>query len=54
MFRRALAVIISVILWSSATGYQPARAQAPDATRAAEEARAAVRRLGVGSKTRVR
>lgn len=53
MFRRALALIISGILWSSAIGYQSARAQAPEATRAAEESRAAVQRLGVGTKTRV-
>ena len=53
MFRRALALMISGILWSSAIGYQSARAQAPEATRAAEESRAAVQRLGVGTKTRV-
>ena len=53
MFRRALAVMISGIFCSSAFGYQPARAQAPGATRAAEETRAAVRGMGVGTKTRV-
>jgi len=53
MFRRALAVMISGILVSSAIGYQPARAQTPEATRAAEETRATVQRLGVGTKTRV-
>ena len=52
MFRRALAVMISGILWSSTIGYQPARAQTPEATRAAEETRVAVQRLGVGTKTR--
>ena len=53
MFRRALAVMISGILVSSAIGYQPARAQTPEATRAAAETRATVQRLGVGTKTRV-
>jgi hypothetical protein len=53
MFRRVLAVMISGMLWSSAVGYQPARAQAPEATRAAEQTRVAVQRLGVGTKTRV-
>ena len=53
MFRRALAVMISGILWSSAVGYQPARAQAPEAARANGDARVAVQRLGVGTKTRV-
>ena len=53
MFRRALAVMISGILLSLAVGNQPARAQAPGATRAAEETRVAVQRLGAGSKTRV-
>jgi hypothetical protein len=53
MFRRALAVMISGLLLSSAIGYQSARAQAPEAARAAEETRVAVQRLGVGSKSRV-
>ena len=53
MFRRALAVMISGILVSSAIGYQPARAQTTEATRAAEETRATVQRLGVDTKTRV-
>jgi hypothetical protein len=53
MFRRALAVMISGLLWSSAIGYQSARAQAPGATRAAEQTRVAVQRLGVGPKSRV-
>ena len=50
MFRRMLVIMISGILWSSAVGYRPARAQAPEAAR---ETRAAVQRLGVGTKTRV-
>ncbi|MET0626701.1 MAG: hypothetical protein ABW250_27460 [Pyrinomonadaceae bacterium] len=45
--------MISVILLSLTAGYQPARAQAPGAARAAEETRAAVQKLGVGTKTRV-
>jgi hypothetical protein len=53
MFRRALAVIISGLLLSLTVGYQPARAQAPAATRAAEEARVAVQKLGEGTKKRV-
>jgi hypothetical protein len=53
MFRRALAVMISGLLLSSAIGYQSARAQAPVTTRAAEETRVAVQRLGVGPKSRV-
>lgn len=53
MFRRALAVMISGILLSSFIGHQTARAQAPEAPRAAGETRAAVQRLGVGTKTRV-
>ncbi|HEX8337489.1 MAG TPA: hypothetical protein VF621_12215 [Pyrinomonadaceae bacterium] len=53
MFRRALAVMISGILWSSAVGYQPALAQMTEVTRAAGETRAAVQRLGAGSKKRV-
>jgi hypothetical protein len=53
MFRRALAVMISGILLYSAVGHRPARAQATGATRAAEQARVAVQRLGVGTKTRV-
>ena len=50
MFRRMLVIMISGILWSSAVGYRPARAQAPEA---AAETRAAVQRLGAGTKTRV-
>ncbi len=50
MFRRALAVIISGILVSSAIGYRPAHAQTQGA---AEETRAAVQKLGVGTKKRV-
>ena len=53
MFRRALAVMMSVIVLSLTAGYQPARAQAPAATRAAEETRAAVQKLGAGTKKRV-
>ena len=53
MFKRALAVMISGVLWSSAIGFQTARAQAPEATGAAEETRVAVQRLGAGSKPRV-
>jgi hypothetical protein len=53
MFRRALAVMISGILLSSTVGYQPAHAQTPGGTRAAEETRAAVQRLGAGTKKRV-
>lgn len=53
MFRRAFAVIISGILLFSAVGYRPALAQTPEANRAAEETRAAVQRIGVGTKTRV-
>src|SRR5215204_6224869 len=45
-----LVIMISGILWSSAVGYRPARAQAPEA---AAETRAAVQRLGAGTKTRV-
>lgn len=53
MFRRALAVMISGLLLSSAIGYQSARAQAPEAARSAGEMRVAVQRLGVGPKSRV-
>jgi hypothetical protein len=53
MFSRALAVMISGILLSSTIGSQPARAQTPEAARAAEQSRAAVQRIGVGTKTRV-
>lgn len=53
MFRRTLAVMISGMILSSLIGYQPARAQAPAPARAAEETRATVQKLGVGSKTRV-
>ena len=53
MFRRALAVMISGILVSSAIGYQPAHAQTQGTVGAAEESRAAVQKLGVGTKTRV-
>lgn len=53
MFRRALAVMISGILVSSAIGYQPAHAQTQGATRATEETRAEVQKLGVGTKKRV-
>lgn len=51
MLRRALAIMISGILLSSALGHQPARAQ--EAARPAEKARVAVRKLGVGPKSRV-
>ena len=53
MFRRALAVMISGILWSAAVGYQPALAQTTEAARSAVETRATVQRLGAGNKTRV-
>ncbi|MBV8856491.1 MAG: hypothetical protein JOZ02_05995 [Acidobacteria bacterium] len=53
MHRRALAIIVSGMLWSSMLGYQPAGAQAQGATRAASAVRAAVEKLGVGSKARV-
>lgn len=45
--------MISGILWSSALGYQPARAQAQEATRSAEKARATVQSLGVSPRRRV-
>jgi hypothetical protein len=45
--------MVSGIVLFAAAGYQPARAQTQGATRAAEEARAEVQRLGVGTKTRV-
>lgn len=51
MLRRALAIMISGLLWSSLLGYQPARAQAQEANRDAEKARAAVQKLGVGTRT---
>jgi hypothetical protein len=44
---------MSGILLSLAVGYPPARAQAPASTRAAEETRAAVQKLGAGTKKRV-
>lgn len=53
MLRRALAIMISGILWGSAVGYQPTRAQAQEATRPAEKARAAVQKLGVIPQRRV-
>ena len=53
MLRRMFAVMISGILWSSVLGYQPARAQAQEATRAATAVRTAIEKLGVGSKARV-
>ena len=53
MLRRVLAITISGILWSSVFAFQPARAQAQEATRAASAARAAIEKLGVGSKARV-
>ncbi len=53
MLRRALAIMISGILWFSVLGYQPARAQAQEATRGAEKARVEVQKLGVGPKSRV-
>jgi hypothetical protein len=53
MLRRALAIIISGILCSSALAYQPALAQAQGAQRPGEKARAAVRKLGVGAGSRV-
>lgn len=53
MFRRALAVMISGILLSSAFGQQPALAQTPEGARPAAETRAAVQRLGAEAKTRV-
>ena len=51
MFRRALAVMVSGMLWASALGSQPARAQ--EAARSAERARAEVQRIGVSQKARV-
>lgn len=53
MHRRALAIIVSGMLWSSMLGYQPARVQAQEAARAASAVRAAIGKLGVGSKARV-
>jgi hypothetical protein len=53
MFRRALAIMISGLLLSSVLGYPPARAQAQEANRSAEKARAAVQKLGVSPKRRV-
>jgi hypothetical protein len=53
MLRRALAIMISGMLWSSVLGYQPARAQVKEAARAATAVRTAVAKLGVGSKARV-
>jgi len=53
MLRRALAIMISGMLWSSVLGYQPARAQAQEATRPVEKARAAVPKLGADPQRRV-
>ncbi|HEX8190818.1 MAG TPA: hypothetical protein VF586_20835 [Pyrinomonadaceae bacterium] len=53
MLRRAFAIMISAILLSTVLGHQPARARAQDAGRSAETARAAVQKLGAGSKRRV-
>ena len=53
MHRRALVIIVSGVLWTSMLGYQPARAQAQEAARAASAVRAAIGKLGVGSKARV-
>lgn len=54
MLRRTLTIIIAGILWSTAVGYVPARAQAQQqSTPSAEKARAAVQKLGADSKTRV-
>lgn len=53
MLRRALAIMVSGILWGSTIGYQPVRAQSQDATRSAEETRAAVQKLGAGAQRRV-
>ena len=53
MLRRALAIMISGILLGSALGYQPARAQAQEATRPAEKARATVQKLGASPRRRV-
>ena len=54
MLRRALALTIAGIMWSSVLGCQSARAQARGTTQAASAARAAVQKLGVGSKARVK
>ncbi len=53
MLRRALAIMISGILWCLALGYQPARAQSQASTPSAEKARAAVQKLGVNPQRRV-
>ena len=53
MLRRALAIVFTGILVSSAFGHQPALAQAQDATVRAEKARAAVHKLGANPKRRV-
>lgn len=53
MLRRALAIMISGMLWSSALGSQTAAAQGQESNGRAEKARAEVRRLGVGPKSRV-
>ena len=53
MFRRALAVMITGILWVTALNYQPACAQAQAVNGSAEKARTAVQKLGVGPKSRV-
>jgi hypothetical protein len=53
MLRRALAIMISGILWCLALGYQSAGAQSQEATRSAEKARATVQKLGVDAQRRV-
>ncbi len=53
MLRRALAIMVTGILWCSAIGYQPSRAQAQEVTQSAEKARAAVQKLGAGPQRRV-
>jgi hypothetical protein len=53
MLKRALAIMISGILWSSALGFYPALAQAQESARPADRARAAVQNLGVSPKRRV-
>ena len=53
MFRRALAIMVAGILWSSVLGSQPASAQTREADGSAERARAAVKKMGVGPGSRV-
>ncbi|MBV9929206.1 MAG: hypothetical protein JOZ96_29610 [Acidobacteria bacterium] len=53
MLRKTLAIMITGILWSSILGCQPARAQARGVNQATSAVRAAVQKLGVGSKARV-